>query len=340
MAESKKRALCFGVVSFFAFLVYFFSSANSVGFLDSGYIASAAYKLSIMFAPGFPAYMLIGHVFTKLPFGSVSENLHLLSNLAGALTIGLVYLVIHHISTSVKKNVRDYGSHISAMAGAFSLAFAYQFWSSAISIEVFALNNLVIVAIVYLTLLLSDYYDTDSSSGNSQTGTEQWLVISIFVLGGIAVGLNPTTAVVSGAALAWLSFYYEKIVAHRFLYLSGGVVMAAIVISIYSYFPIRANEQAFLNWGNPATLSSLYSYLVEADLSKTEKTNNQITEVQGFHGEPTVMVDSFWYFLSILIMQFNPLWWPIIGFGVWWLLKNKPVAFSMVSGIFILTFIF
>lgn len=49
--------------------VYLFTASPSIGWIDSGVIATGAKSLGIPNPPGFPAYVLVAHVFTKIPWG-------------------------------------------------------------------------------------------------------------------------------------------------------------------------------------------------------------------------------------------------------------------------------
>src|SRR5260221_145302 len=62
--------------------VYRFTSSPNIGWVDSGVIATAAATLGIANPPGFPTYMLIAHMFSLIPVGSVVFRLQFLSQLA------------------------------------------------------------------------------------------------------------------------------------------------------------------------------------------------------------------------------------------------------------------
>ena len=49
--------------------VYFLTLAPTVTLVDSGELILACHSLGIAHPPGFPLYVLIGHLFTRLPFG-------------------------------------------------------------------------------------------------------------------------------------------------------------------------------------------------------------------------------------------------------------------------------
>jgi len=69
--------------------------------LDSAELAAGAYTLGIVHAPGYPLYLLLGKAFSYLPFGDIAYRLNLMSAFFGALTVGLIYLILERYTRSV-----------------------------------------------------------------------------------------------------------------------------------------------------------------------------------------------------------------------------------------------
>ncbi|MEK7458772.1 MAG: DUF2723 domain-containing protein [Patescibacteria group bacterium] len=119
--------------------IYLFTASSSIGWVDSGAIATAAKTLGIPNPPGFPAYVLTAHAFTSIPWGSVVFKLKLLSQLSAigisALAFGLIWFL-------APKKRRLY----SSIVGSLALAFSYSVWSQANNIETYTFTNLVLLA--------------------------------------------------------------------------------------------------------------------------------------------------------------------------------------------------
>ena len=85
------------VVSATAFIVYLVTMPSSITWrhdgADGGELATAAYRLGIPHPPGYPTYVLVGRLFTLLPWGDVAHRLSLMSALFAAFACGLVFLV-------------------------------------------------------------------------------------------------------------------------------------------------------------------------------------------------------------------------------------------------------
>ena len=76
------------------FAVYVRTLAPTVYGLDSAELTTGAYCLGLVHVPGYPLYLLIGHLFTRLPIGNVGYRMNLMSAFFGALAVALFYLVL------------------------------------------------------------------------------------------------------------------------------------------------------------------------------------------------------------------------------------------------------
>src|SRR3990167_8599259 len=138
MANYKKITI--GVAGvLFIFVVYQLTASPTIGWIDSGVIAAAAKTLGIPNPPGFPAYLLIAHLFTLIPWGSTVFNLKLLSQLSAiGISTGIFWLV-WHLSPPKRKI-------LSASFASLTMAFSYNLWSQANNIETYTFTNLVLLA--------------------------------------------------------------------------------------------------------------------------------------------------------------------------------------------------
>ena len=84
-------------------LLYLRTMAPTVYGLDSAELTAGAYLLGIVHAPGSPTYLLLGHLFTWLPFGDVGYRVNLLSACAGALAVGFVYAILWRLTRAPKR---------------------------------------------------------------------------------------------------------------------------------------------------------------------------------------------------------------------------------------------
>lgn len=130
------------LVFFLPLAVYLMTLLPTVGEHDTFEFQVLSYELGIPHPTGYPLYMLLGKLFTLLPFGNVGYRLNLSSALfAGGATV-VLYAMIHLL-------VRHRGASVLA---ALSFAFSYSFWSQAIVAEVYALNALFVALVFFLLL--------------------------------------------------------------------------------------------------------------------------------------------------------------------------------------------
>src|SRR4051794_15474619 len=73
-------------------LLYVRTLAPDLLLADGAEFQTLASTLGMTHPTGYPIYLLIGHVFTWLPFGDVAYRVNLLSAVAGALALALIFL--------------------------------------------------------------------------------------------------------------------------------------------------------------------------------------------------------------------------------------------------------
>jgi tetratricopeptide (TPR) repeat protein len=125
-----------------AFALYALTTPRTVAFEDDGLFVLAAYFLGVAHPPGYPLFVLVGKLFTFLPFGSVAYRVHLASGFFGGLSCALLWLCARTLLES----------RAAAALGALGLAFSPVFWSQAIIAEVYTLNTFFFLLLTLLAL--------------------------------------------------------------------------------------------------------------------------------------------------------------------------------------------
>jgi hypothetical protein len=77
-----------------ALVVYLLTLMPTVGPVDSGELILAAAEPGVAHPPGFPIYVLIGHLFSRLPLGSVAQRLNVMSAVFAALAVAGLFAVV------------------------------------------------------------------------------------------------------------------------------------------------------------------------------------------------------------------------------------------------------
>jgi 4-amino-4-deoxy-L-arabinose transferase-like glycosyltransferase len=131
-----------GAVALALFVVYAASAPRSIALEDDSLFVLSSYYLGIEHPPGYPLFTWAGHLFSKLPFGSVAYRVHLASALFGALSIGMLWLCARSLAAG----------RLPAYVAACALGLSPVFWSQSIIAEVYSLNTFFLLVLVYLGL--------------------------------------------------------------------------------------------------------------------------------------------------------------------------------------------
>lgn len=327
--------------------VYLYTKAPSILYIDAGTIIAAAAEPGIPNPPGFPFYIMIAHLFTKLPFATVLFRVQLLSILSALGVLTLVYAAIHRFLSSdfafVSQAKTDQTlfarsfiplrraampasllKSMVSLATTFVLGFSYQFWSQTLNTESYIFTNFMLMLL--LTLVLT--------TPSQPKRLMKRAILASFLLG-IASGANPTIVQVVPALVLGV-FFFWKYIGYKKLAVMGLIAFLFLAL-VYSYLPLRAMGYPFLNWGNPQTVELFLGHLRGAGLNIYDPRTNSIN---GFTGSPTIMVQSIGRYVYLFFMQFTPVLTPLIFLGVYYLFRKNRKLFLLLFSIPLTNMIF
>jgi hypothetical protein len=252
------RKLLFIFTSLAAFIIYALTLAPTVTWrndgVDSGDFATAVAVGGVPHPPGYPTYLILGDLFELLPFGDVAFRLNLLSAIAAALCVALLGLVVHdtllatRIATDRAGLVENPRSLIwvSAAAAALTLAFSRPFWSQAVIAEVYALNALFAIGLLYGALQLN-------------SANKRWLVPGLALLYGLGLGNHLSIVLVLPVLILSMRIRCSwQLLATSLLAFGAGLL-------VYLIIPLRAATGPPVNWGMASTWSG-FMWLIKAEL--------------------------------------------------------------------------
>jgi hypothetical protein len=125
--------------------VYVYTAFPSLSGGDSGELINTTCQLSVAHPPGYPTYTLLGWLAHKIiPAEDPARRLNLLCCLQGALAAFFLHLAATRLSVT--------RSPFIAAIAALGFAFSPTVWLYSIQGEVFALNNMLCAAMVFLTV--------------------------------------------------------------------------------------------------------------------------------------------------------------------------------------------
>jgi hypothetical protein len=230
-------------VSLLAGFFYWLTASRSVGYIDSGELATACYYLGIPHPTGYPLYANLGKLATVLLPGAVIWRCILLSLILTAASAGVMFSLIKKILPSSKLGLSKY---VAASISLF-IALSPVWWSQGTGNEVYCLTLLTNL----LAILCLVQYATSKFAKHLIIGFYLWGLAfcvhmsSIFLLPAIAFLTISTDGL-------------KQILRPRYIWALAFFVFA---LSFYIYLPIRAGFGPFLNWSNASSFQGLLNHV-------------------------------------------------------------------------------
>jgi hypothetical protein len=207
--------------------VYWLTLAPTAFAMDSAELAAAAHSLGLAHAPGYPVYLVIAHLFTRLPIGDVAFRVNLLSAMAGAASVGFLAA---HLS-------RSPGNNLVALAAALGLGFSYHAWAVSVAAEVYTLQALLLMAILMLA------WDWRARGGPGRLTLVAGLM-------GLGLANNPATLLWWPGLflLLWTSSYRVHLGKSDAVRIAAALTLGAAPVA---YIPLRSAADpvfAYVGW--------------------------------------------------------------------------------------------
>jgi hypothetical protein len=175
------------IVFLFSAVILILTVQPSVSLWDPGEISSASYALMVPHPPGAPFWLLLGRLFSIIPFAqNAGFRINTVSVLAGAGSVLLLYLIaIKLIETYRGKEYKNSAdalmTFIPAAIGALALSFCDTFWFNAVESNYFSLSLLLFALVVWLMMLWHEHSD--------EIGNERYIILTAY-LTGLAFGVH------------------------------------------------------------------------------------------------------------------------------------------------------
>jgi len=220
-----KTTLLGGVFVFLAsFIVYWLTIAPTVSFWDCGEFIACSYTLGIPHPPGAPLFILIGRLFTLLPFfDQIALRMNILSALGSACSVVVAYLIILKLVS--RWNISNFARYLGAISGGLFLGFSGTFWANAVETEVYGLGMFVMLLLVYLSLIWMEKKGT-------VRGDKLLILISYLAL--LSIGIHMTVFIVV-PALFLLFVWDDREKLKDFRFWISGIVLALVMFSLVPF---------------------------------------------------------------------------------------------------------
>ncbi len=310
--------LCAGIVFLVALVLYSWTLAPTVTLIDSGELIVVAQGLGVAHPPGVPLWVILAHLASLVPFGNVAVRINFSSALFAALASAMLTLVVAELmitasylrtsekrSAQQKKNIE--GSRIGsllifapALGAGLLMAFSRTLWSYATIAEVYTLNALLILVVLFLMLRWRRCIVADRSDiGAARAKHDAWLYAAALVFG-LALGVHHVTVGLMLPALGVLVYRTAGLrffTSRRLLY--AALISIAALVAIYAYLPFAASRSPVINWGNPRSLQEIWWHI----------TGRQYRVFLSF--SPSLIGTQFLEFCRMLLREFGPAWLPV-----------------------------
>jgi Protein of unknown function (DUF2723) len=315
---SRAELLCAGTVFLAALLLYSWTLAPTVTLTDSGELIVVAQGLGVAHPPGFPLWVILAHLASRVPLGNIAVRINFSSALFAALASAMLALVVAELMITIpylltrkkksapqkKKREDPRVAHLliwaPALGAGLLMAFSRTLWSYATIAEVYTLNTLLILIVLFLMLRWRRYVLVDRpSTGSAITIHDRWLYVAALVFG-LALGVHHVTVGLILPALGILVYRTEGLrffTSRRLVYAT--LISIGALVAVYAYLPFAASRSPVINWGNPRSLQEIWWHI----------TGRQYRVFFSF--SPNIMGGQFIEFFRMVLREFGVAWLPL-----------------------------
>jgi hypothetical protein len=193
--------------------------------------------LGVPHNPGYPLYVLVSHLFSYVPIGTLAYRINLLSALFGTCTLLLIYVLLRRLGCR---------SWVAA-ATVLACGFGRTFWKYSLIAEVYTLN----AALVAAALLALVVWRQRASPGYF------FLAVAL-----VAVGLgNHTTIVALVPAIGLYAWRVDPAFLRRPRTVGVAILLLGLGLAQYGLILARTRNAPYVEWG-ARTLSDLVGVMI------------------------------------------------------------------------------
>jgi hypothetical protein len=320
---SQAELVCAGAVFLVALVVYSWTLAPTVTLTDSGELIVAAYGLGVAHPPGTPLWVMLAHLASLVPVGSIAVRINFSSAVFAALACAMLTLVVAELLVTAscfaaprrRNRAVRHGSNIEssntggflmfapAVGAGLLMAFSRTLWAYATITEVYTLNALLVLLVFFLAVRWRRrIIETRTDPSAAVTTHDIWIYAAAFVFG-VAMGVHHVTVALTLPAIAVVVYRTEGLkffTSRRLLY--AALISISALILVYSYLPWAASRSPALNWGHPRSLQEIWWHI----------TGRQYRVFFSF--SPATMGAQFVEFCRMTFREFGFAWLPLILF--------------------------
>ncbi|OGW15919.1 MAG: hypothetical protein A3G93_03750 [Nitrospinae bacterium RIFCSPLOWO2_12_FULL_45_22] len=245
------------------FLIYLMTVSPQIFWRDSSEFVATAYTLSISHPPGSPTYNLLAKIPTFLPWGSIAFRINLFSSLCAVFTLFFLFKTLQLLfgqlgSDRTDRPLYPYG-HLIAAGTVMLFGFSFAFWRWSLTAEVYNLQELFIILMIYLALLYK-----------FKPGVRDFrIILVISLLFSLSLGVHMTNAMFLPAfALLFAMLDRKNLAPKRLFQLAFCGLMG---FSVYLYLPMRYVAGAPLQLGHTSNWHYFWQHITASRVMQGDK---------------------------------------------------------------------
>lgn len=239
---------CVGLLAFAAYLRTLYPGLVGIG--DTPKFQYIGVILGTPHNPGYPLYVMLSHLFSRLPWGTPAYRANLFSAVCAALAVALLYALARRLGCS----------RLAAGSAALGAAFGPVFWSQATLAEVYALAAALLLAVV-VTLLA---WGAPPAPGRERRPA---LLLTAIGVCALASG-HHLTIVMSAPALVLYALLSDVRAALRRRVLVGGLLLVLAGLAQYLFVLVRTRQGAPYLGSSARNLSELLDVMRGAQFAE------------------------------------------------------------------------
>ncbi len=272
-----------GLIVLVSSLVYALTLCPTVYMGDSGELSATAITAGIAHSPGYPLFVILGFIFSKLIPGAGSAlDINLFSAFFGCATLLLFYGMMRYADCP----------RITACATALTFGFINPVWSQAVVARVYTLNNALMVGALWCLF--------------AYERTGRWRMMQWYALVlGFGLANNPLSVLTVPVAVCYL-FTVPPCAKLRLKQIIVTPAWLLPGLTLYAYLPLRALFDPRVHWGKPGIDRSLWRYIL-----RSEYTGRQYVQ------SVSDALEVIRHYLSLLPLEYTAAGCAVIALGIY-----------------------
>lgn len=313
------------VVSAGALGGYLLTYARQVTLVDSGELITTSAILGIAHPPGFPLYTLLGHLFSRLPLGSVASRVTLMSAFWAAVASAVMTMIVAELLKALqaseakgkrKKDTQPLPAYLDSfipLASGLLFAFSATLWYYASVAEVYTLNTALLATVVLLMLKWRRLL----LAGEVRAA---WTHI-LFAAGvyGLGLAVHHVTILLTFPAITLLVWRTDrKVMCSRSLVPLFLTTLAGL--SVYLYLPLAAIREPIINWGNPSGWERFYWHV-----------SGKQYQVNLFSLDTAFLTKELGFFAGLIVNEITPVGLLLGVYGIYALfIRERTLCWTLL----------